>query len=86
MIKVIFCTDIEEYKEGDIFPADLIMPPRVGDKVRVNSEWESHFMRLNLPRRLEVVEVEWNGNTVFCDLDYNRIDLEIAKQSNKLRI
>ena len=53
-----FSTNIDAYKK-DCFPHLLTIPPRVGEKVMVKSDFKSYFLEKRLPISLEVVGVTW---------------------------
>jgi hypothetical protein len=76
-MKVILTTNIDAYKTN-CFPANLPIPPRVGELVRVVDVFVKHFQDQKLPITLEVTRVTWGENYVVCDLWYNKTQKELA--------
>ena len=91
-MKIIFNTKIDAYKTrtiGTMFPWDMQVVPRNGEKIGVNSSYVKQLENKNLPIRLEVIDVEYkerkngheNETIVYCELHYNETDAKIAKMA-----
>jgi len=76
-MRVVFVTNIDAYKTN-CFPANLPMPPRVGELVSVVDVFIKHFQDQKLPTTLEVVRVTWKEYCVVCELWYNKTQKELA--------
>lgn len=80
-MKIIFKTNIDEYDRLDVFPRNFDLVPRKGEKVMVKEEVASYYRNKRLPTRLEVVDVTYTISEVICELWYNELDAQIAKQN-----
>jgi len=80
MPKIKFHTNLDAYKAVDCFPKTFSLPPRIGEKVYVKSDYNNYFVDKKLPVRLEVVDVSWvEIDTVICELHFSKIDAEFQR-------
>lgn len=80
-MKIKFQTNLDAYRAVDCFPKTFSLPPRIGEKVYVKSEYNQYFTdKKKLPIRLEVVDVSWvEIDTVICELHFSKIDAEFQR-------
>ena len=81
MPKIKFKTNLDKY-QGNCFPSNLEIPPRVGEKVAVVEGFISHYMNRKLPTTLEVVDVLHTEKLIVCELWYSKTDILSAEVSN----
>ena len=64
-LKVVFETKHINYSHR-CFPTNLPYPPRIGERVKVDSDNEAYFIKNKLPLTLKVIDVTWEENKVVC--------------------
>ena len=76
-MKIVFTTNLDAYKSSH-FPTLHHFVPRVGEMVEVKKQVRTLFVDKKLPRRLEVVNVTHQEESVLVELWYNETDKKLA--------